>query len=184
MSQITKQALAHSLKQILQKKTLSKVTIKDIVDDCGVNRQTFYYHFQDVYDLVDWIFHNDFDRILRDNSDYDTWQNGCRKMIDYMQENRSLILNVYHSVNRVQLEDHLKTWLRPIMVNIVKEESEGLAISQENLDFLTEIYVMLMLGLFMEWVDHDMPKGKLKLLDKMFFCLDGSIRYMLEKFVE
>lgn len=64
MSQMTKQALANSLKSLLQKKTLNKITIKDIVDDCGVNRQTFYYHFQDVYDLVDWIFHHDFERLL------------------------------------------------------------------------------------------------------------------------
>ena len=67
MSDITKQALANSLRHLLEKKSLSKITIKDIVEDCGVNRQTFYYHFQDVYDLVDWIFHNDFDRVLAEN---------------------------------------------------------------------------------------------------------------------
>lgn len=87
MSQMTKQALANSLKSLLQKKTLNKITIKDIVDDCGVNRQTFYYHFQDVYDLVDWIFHHDFERLLKDYSDYTNWHQGCRRILDYMQEN-------------------------------------------------------------------------------------------------
>lgn len=118
MSQMTKQALANSLKSLLQKKTLNKITIKDIVDDCGVNRQTFYYHFQDVYDLVDWIFHHDFERLLKDYSDYTNWHQGCRRILDYMQENRSLVLNVYHAVNRVQLEDYLKSWLKPILSSI------------------------------------------------------------------
>ena len=56
MSDITKNALAASLKKLLNRKTLNKITVKDITDDCGVNRQTFYYHFHDVYELVEWIF--------------------------------------------------------------------------------------------------------------------------------
>ena len=56
MSLLTEKALAASLKKLLEKKTLDKITVKDITDDCGVNRQTFYYHFHDVYDWVEWIF--------------------------------------------------------------------------------------------------------------------------------
>ena len=55
MSQITKRALAASLKKLLAQKPLSKITIADITEDCGINRMTFYYHFQDIYDLIDWI---------------------------------------------------------------------------------------------------------------------------------
>ena len=146
MSQMTKQALANSLKSLLQKKTLNKITIKDIVDDCGVNRQTFYYHFQDVYDLVDW--------------------------------------NVYHSVNRVQLEEHLKSWLKPILSSIVNEVAQSMEISQENREFVTDVYVLMMVGFFMEWMEYDMPKDKLGKLDKLFYCMDGSIAYTLEKFEE
>ena len=56
MSEITKKALAQALKELLSKKELSKITIKNITDYCGVNRQTFYYHFKDVYDLIEWIY--------------------------------------------------------------------------------------------------------------------------------
>ena len=56
MSQITKNALAASLKKLLSKKELSKITITNITEECGVNRQTFYYHFKDIYDLLEWIF--------------------------------------------------------------------------------------------------------------------------------
>ena len=54
MSQTTKRALAQSLKKLLQTKPLSKITINDIAEDCGVSRMTFYYHFKDIYDLVEW----------------------------------------------------------------------------------------------------------------------------------
>ena len=54
MSNITKQALEASLKRLLLQKPLTKITIADITEDCGVSRMTFYYHFQDIYDLVEW----------------------------------------------------------------------------------------------------------------------------------
>ena len=54
MSQTTKRALEASLKKLLLQKPLNKITINDITEDCGVNRMTFYYHFKDIYDLVDW----------------------------------------------------------------------------------------------------------------------------------
>lgn len=55
VSKLTKRALAASLKKLLAQKPLSKITIADITEDCGMNRMTFYYHFQDIYDLIDWI---------------------------------------------------------------------------------------------------------------------------------
>lgn len=59
MSQTTKRALEASLKKLLLEKPLNKITINDITEDCGVNRMTFYYHFKDIYDLVDWILTED-----------------------------------------------------------------------------------------------------------------------------
>ena len=54
MSQITKRALEASLKNMLLQKPLDKITINNIPKDCGINRMTFYYHFKDIYDLVEW----------------------------------------------------------------------------------------------------------------------------------
>ena len=64
MSLTTKRALAESLKKLLSKRGLDKITVKDIVEDCGVNRQTFYYHFHDIYDLTEWIIQDDAENIL------------------------------------------------------------------------------------------------------------------------
>lgn len=65
MSQVTKRALEQSLKNLLLKKPLNKITINDITEDCGINRMTFYYHFQDIYDLVEWACIEDAKKLLR-----------------------------------------------------------------------------------------------------------------------
>ncbi|MCR5795511.1 MAG: TetR family transcriptional regulator, partial [Solobacterium sp.] len=56
MTESTKQALAESLKKVLQEKPLDKITIADLTNDCGLNRQTFYYHYHDIYDLIEYIY--------------------------------------------------------------------------------------------------------------------------------
>ena len=67
MSQVTKKALAAALKDQLLKKPLHKITINDITEECGINRMTFYYHFKDIYDLVEWTCVEDAVRALEGN---------------------------------------------------------------------------------------------------------------------
>lgn len=68
MSEITKKALATSLKKLVSKKELSKITVVDITKDCGVNRQTFYYHFKDINDLMEWIYTNEVIQEIEENT--------------------------------------------------------------------------------------------------------------------
>ncbi|MDP4157639.1 MAG: TetR family transcriptional regulator, partial [Bacillota bacterium] len=80
----TKAVFASSLKKMLEKKTLDHITVKDIVQDCGVSRQAFYYHFNDIYQLVEWIFKEETLEALADNRDIDTWQQGYRHILERM----------------------------------------------------------------------------------------------------
>ena len=73
MSQTTKRALEASLKKLLLQKPLNKITINDITEDCGVNRMTFYYHFKDIYDLVDWILVEDAAKALENKTAFEIW---------------------------------------------------------------------------------------------------------------
>ena len=72
MSDLTKKALGASLKKILLQKPLEKITITDLTNDCGVNRQTFYYHFHDIYDLIDWIYLAEGEEAIGTQRSYDS----------------------------------------------------------------------------------------------------------------
>lgn len=74
MSQTTKRALEASLKKMLLQKPLNKITINDIAEDCGISRMTFYYHFKDIYDLVEWACVEDAKRALEGKKTCDTWR--------------------------------------------------------------------------------------------------------------
>ena len=72
----TKLALEDSLKNLLLKKPVDKITITDLTNDCGITRMAFYYHFKDIYDLVEWSCYEDASRALQGKKTYETWQEG------------------------------------------------------------------------------------------------------------
>ena len=98
MSQITKRAISASLKHLLLQKPLGKITINDIAEDCGINRMTFYYHFKDIYDLIEWTCVEDASRALEGKKTYDTWQQGLLQIFEAVLDNKPFIMNVYRSV--------------------------------------------------------------------------------------
>ena len=106
VSQTTKRALEASLKKLLLQKPLNKITINDITEDCGVNRMTFYYHFKDIYDLVDWIMVEDAAKALENKPTFDTWTEAFLDILHQVQENKVLVMNVYRSISREQVEQY------------------------------------------------------------------------------
>ena len=115
MSQTTKRALEASLKHLLLQKPLKKITINDIAEDCGISRMTFYYHFKDIYDLVEWACVEDAAQALAGKKTYDTWQEGFLNIFYAVQANKPFIMNVYHSVSRERIEQYLS----PLIANLI-----------------------------------------------------------------
>ncbi len=96
----TKLALESSLKKLLLRKPLDKITINDLTADCGISRMSFYYHFRDIYDLVEWVCVEDGRRALQGKKTYETWQEGLEQIFEAVLENKPFILNVYRAVSR------------------------------------------------------------------------------------
>ena len=92
MSDLTKRALSEALKEALRHKPLSKVTVTELTDACGVNRMTFYYHFQNIYDLIEWSCREDAHRAIEGNKTYDTWQQGFLDIFRAVEENKPFIM--------------------------------------------------------------------------------------------
>ena len=158
MSQTTKRALAASLKKLLAQKPLSKITIADITEDCGINRMTFYYHFQDIYDLIDWICQEEGGRALQGRKDYRTWQEGFVALCRAVVENRAFIEGVYHSVQREQIETYLYRMVYGLLIRVVEELSGPYSISREDQEYITHFYKYAFVGVMLDWVRRGMKE--------------------------
>ena len=170
MSQTTKRALEASLKKLLLEKPLNKITINDITEDCGVNRMTFYYHFKDIYDLVDWILTEDAVKAMEGRQSFDTWTEAFLEILHQIRDNKTLVLNVYRSVGREQVEQYLYKLLDPML----KEFAD-----REDKQFVVDFYKYALVGVVLEWIRRDMKTEPAVMVERMGRMLQGDLRRAL-----
>ena len=182
MSQVTKRALEQSLKNLLLKKPLTKITVGDITDDCGINRMTFYYHFKDIYDLVEWSCLEDAKRALDEKKTYDTWQQGLLQIFKAVQENKPFILNVYRCVHREQVEKYLQPLVDQLLLNVINEEAAGITLRDEDKQFIAQIYSYMFIGLMLDWIKDDMREDPQQIVEKLSKLIKGSVSVALSRF--
>ena len=94
----TKRALAAALKKSMGKKPLSKITVSELIAECNVNRKTFYYHFQDIYDLLKWMFDQEAIEIVKNFDLIVNTEEAIRFVMDYVEENKHIINCAYDSM--------------------------------------------------------------------------------------
>ena len=181
MSNITKHALAESLKKLLLKKPLNKITINDLTTDCGISRMAFYYHFKDIYDLVEWVCLEESRKALQGKKTYDTWEQGLLQIFYAVQENKPFIMNVYHCVSRERVEKYLMPLTDKLLVDVIEEQSEGLFVKQTDKDFIAQIYSYVLVGLMLDWVADDMKEDPEKLVERLAIVIQGNLSAALHR---
>lgn len=181
MSQVTKRALETSLKNLLLQKPLDKITINDITADCGINRMTFYYHFKDIYDLVEWSCLEDAEKALNNKKTYDTWEQGLLQIFYAVQANKPFIMNVYLCVSRERVEKYLMPLTDKLLVDVIEEQSKGLFVKQTDKDFIAQIYSYVLVGLMLDWVADDMKEDPEKLVERLAIVIQGNLSAALHR---
>ncbi len=182
MSQVTKRALEQSLKNLLLKKPLTKITINDITEDCGINRMTFYYHFKDIYDLVEWSCLEDARRALEEKKTHDTWQQGLLQIFQAVRDNRPFILNVYRCVHREQVERYLEPLVDDLVMGVLNEESAGITVREEDKAFIAQVYSYILVGLMLDWIKDDMRQEPEEIVERLGRLMNGSMAEAVRRF--
>lgn len=175
MSQTTKKALATSLKHLLLQKPVNKITISDITNDCGINRMTFYYHFKDIYDLIEWTCIEDAAKALEGKKTYDTWQQGFLNIFNAVLDNKPFITNVYHSVSREQVEMYLYKVTYDLLIDVVEEKAAGMSVREEDKAFIADFYKYAFVGIMLNWIKNGMKEDPQKIIDRLSVLVQGEI---------
>lgn len=175
MSSITKKALMESLKKLMLQKPLNKITINDLTADCGISRMAFYYHFKDIYDLVEWSCIEDASRALQGKKTYDTWQEGLQQIFEAVLENKPFILNVYRSVKREQVENYLYSLTYQLIEGVVEEQSENLMVTEEQKKFIADFYKYSFVGVMLDWIKRGMKEAPEEIANMVCVTMHGNV---------
>lgn len=182
MANHTKQLLAESLKELLTHKPVDKITVKEIVAGCGVNRQTFYYNFHDIYDLMEWILLEDARQIIGTGTVCKDWVEVMSKVFKYLQDNEDRTLNAFHSMSRASLRNCIKSVFYPIMETILDSQPNAGRLSSENRKFLLDVYVLLLTGIVIEWIEGGMRGDYMFELNRLKRVIDCTATHLIDEF--
>ncbi len=154
-----KRSLADSLKKLMLQKPLDKITIQELTDSCGIRRQSFYYHFEDIYDLLRWMYEEEAVPLLHQHEGAMLWQEGLLQLFQYLQENRQICIATLNSMGR----DHLLRFFEADIYAIIQNTIEQIAASIGDMsaqsgsagidiEMLTHFYVVALTGLLKSWL--------------------------------
>lgn len=180
----TKLALEASLKNLLLKKPVDKITITDLTNDCGITRMAFYYHFKDIYDLVEWSCYEDASKALHGKKTYETWQEGLMQIFEAVMENKPFIMNVYHALSREQIENYLFRLTRDLIMNVIKECSKGMNITVSEQSFIADFYKYSFVGVMLDWIKKGMKENYHEIVNDICITMSGNIKNSLQNFAD
>lgn len=156
MSSNRKQVFAATLKEIMQTKSFDKVTVTELVEQCGVKRQTFYYHFKDLYSLLEWIYITEVDQIIGRHRTMFSWHEGLYKLCRYLQDNAKFVEHTYYSVNHIYLEYFLYTHAYDLIRPVVDENKAHQFATEHEKDTLANFYKYAFVGFIIDWIAKGM----------------------------
>lgn len=178
----TKKTLAESLKKLMAMKPLNKISIKEIVDDCGYNRQTFYYHFQDIYDLVEWIYKEETISLFDSYQGNSTLSGVVLHLLEYLNENKAVALCSFHSLGHEHLKHFFYESINDVIMSVVNEYARGLQVSEEHKAFISHFYTISFVGIIENWLEDGFKCEPEELVHLLELTIKGNIRGALERF--
>ena len=183
LSTSTKEAFGRALKQLMNLKPIDKITVKDLVEICNVNRQTFYYHFDDVYDLLEWVFEEDANRVLPQEIVYEHWREDVMKYFNYLYASRSFSLNVYNSNSRPYMLKYIKERLSKCIYSFALIVCEGKNIDRADFDFVVDTYANCAVGYIIHWMDEGMVLPKSFTEERILRLMENSVESFMDRFI-
>ena len=171
-----------SLKKLMRQKPLNKITINDLTTDCGISRMAFYYHFRDIYDLVEWACLEESTKALQGKKTYETWQEGLLQIFEAVYENKPFIINAYHAVSRERIENYLFQLTHDLIMGVVLEQSKETVLSDAQKNFIADFYKYSFVGIMLDWIRQGMKDDYTSICDNMCTTIQGNITNSIKNF--
>lgn len=184
VAKFTKKAIIDTFVKILNEKPLSKITVKEIIEECEINRNTFYYYFEDIYTLVDYLFRTEIQKLQEVTDTSDTLSDVCENVLDLLKNNKRALKHIYESSNRDQLERYFSKALDKAMLDFIRNIFKDIDAAEDDIQFLACYHKYALVGFIIDWLANDNDEELVSLLKRISLLSEESIRNNLKKSIE
>ena len=185
MAALTKMAIVKAFEELARVKNVDRITVKEITDKCQISRNTFYYHFKDIYDVLEEMLNQRVEQMIETlklnmqsgNSVQDTRRAGMR----YILDNRELFFNLYQSAGVQEVKMYLDKSSSVLGHYLIDRLSEGMNVSERDKDLIISFYQYAHAGMMAEWLEKGMKDDLEERMNRMDVLFEGDIVMALER---
>lgn len=169
-SDLTKTAIAESLRELMGEMPLSAVTVREITQRCGINRNTFYYHFRDKYDVINWVFHREVEEVLQPDVQPRDWGENLIRIGRCLMEHKAFYRSALKEVGQNSFTLCLLEYCMGLVAELLRQADPAGAIPEGDIHFISQFYALALIGSVAKWARDGMnsdPERFVRDLERM-----------------
>ena len=181
LSNLTQKAIKASFLKLLNEKPYSQITVKDIVEDCGINRNSFYYHFRDLPSLVEEMVMEEADKLIEDYPSIGSLEECLDTAVSFAVNNKKAAYHIYNSVSRDIYEMYLWRICEYVVRNYIENVFADRKISDSDREIIIDFYKCACFGEIMNWQKNGMKNDIKKQFLRMCELKKGMIEELVQR---
>ncbi|MFN2341626.1 MAG: TetR/AcrR family transcriptional regulator C-terminal domain-containing protein [Halanaerobium sp.] len=182
--QYTKNLIREVFIEMLNKRSLDEITVKDIAKNCEINRNTFYYHYQDIYEILSEIFENEIQKVIAEYNETLSWEESFLLAVEFALENKKAIYHVYNSIRREELEAYIYNIAGKIMTRYVEKISEDIPAAEADKNLIATFYQSALTEMVLRWIEGGMEEDTKIVIRRIGQLFNGNIALSLKRSVK
>lgn len=179
--QSTRTYIRDTFVSMLNERPLNKITVKDLVGACEINRNTFYYYYTDIYQIITEIFQTELQKVINEYNDTLSWEESFLMATRFAQENKRAIYHVYHSMQKDELERYIFDVAGNVMMRYVEKMSDGIPAPESDKKLIAFFYQSALTEIVLHWISNGMKENPSEVILRIGILFDGNIRLSLKR---
>lgn len=175
MSNLTKKALLTAFGELIEEKPFNKITITDLTAKCGLNRMTFYYHFDNIYELMIWGLETQLNEVSKDCVNYENWKTGYLRIFYFALDRKMYIKKIFQTIEQEHLEHYLNKIAERMIISVIDDKCGDQAMNEDDKLFTAQICAHVLVGTLVSWVTRGMKERPEIIVERTGRMLDGTI---------
>ena len=176
----TKKMIMENLINLLNRMPLNKITVGKLAEECGINRNTIYYHFRDLNEIIDTIFEIRLKRVLNE-SDNISWEDNFIEEFQFAVENKTAIFHIYNSISRKTLSDYLYNKSGQIMRTYVENVDKEIHAKKDDKEIVIKFFQSAITNLVIRWLNSGMDEDIEEKIKRIGFLLKDTVKSSLTR---
>lgn len=180
MSKYTRERIMEVFLYLLNEKSLDRLTVKDIIETAEVNRNTFYYYFEDIYDLLHQVFIKKLEDFCNETEKNDTFYEEYVRSAEFLMKNKKGMFHIFHSKDRELLRMYMEKVTVIFVERFVRQAAASYDISEDGIQYLTGFYSYAIVGNTMNWIQEGMPPYR----ERYLYLVSKSFEDSIDSFIQ